>query len=85
MPKVFLTEKQKQEDLIVRILLKYMGAQKITSISGLADKLNINKDRMLRRFKNPSKLTLEELKLIARYLHIPDDEVMQILKGATIS
>lgn len=84
MPKVFLTEQQKQSDLILRILFKYMGAMRITTVTRLANNMHQNTDRMLRRFREPTKLTIAELRLIARYLHIPDDELLQILKGGSL-
>lgn len=78
MPKVFLTDRQKQNETIVRILYKNMGANGILHRVQLADKLKMNRTTLYNRFNNPSGFTMSELQKIINLLKIPDNEVVAL-------
>ena len=85
MPKVFLTDRQKQNDVIIKILYKNMGANGMNQRVQLADRLKMNRTTMNNRFNNPEKFTISELRKIIKLLKIPEEEIIKMFLTREIS
>lgn len=81
MPKICLSERQKNDENIRRILYKNMGANGMNLRAQLADKLRMNRTTLNNRFKSPSNFSIAELQRIVKLLKIPDNEIVSILKS----
>lgn len=73
MPKVILTEHQRDKEAVESVIRKYAGAQ-CMSIPQLAKKAQIVECQLYSRLKDPDMFRRGELKRICKVLHIPDEE-----------
>lgn len=68
MPKVYLTETQKENDLIKQNLILLQGGLSCTQMGKI---MGISKSTYLNRLKTPKRLTIEEVNRICKHFHIP--------------
>lgn len=68
MPKVYLTETQKENDLIKQNLILLQGGLSCTQMGKI---MGISKSTYLNRLKTPKRLTIEEVNKICKHFHIP--------------
>lgn len=73
MPKVTLSEHQRDKEAVESVIRKYAGAQ-CMSIPKLAKKAQIAECQIYNRLKDPDMFRRGELRRICKILHIPDDE-----------
>lgn len=78
MPKVTLTEYQRDQETVESIIRKYAGAQRI-SLPTLAKKIPIAECQIYKRLNYPDTFRRGELKRICKILHIPDEEKLMLL------
>lgn len=78
MPKVILTEQQRDQETVENIIRKYAGAQRI-SLPTLAKKIPISESQIYKRLNYPDTFIRWELKRICKILHIPDEEKLLLL------
>ena len=67
MPKVYLTETQKENDLIKQNLILLQGGLSCTQMGKI---MGISKSTYLNRLKTPKRLTIEEASRICKHFHI---------------
>lgn len=68
MPKVYLTENQRENELIKRNLILLQGGLSCTQMGKI---IGISKSTYLNRLKNPQQLTLREITKICNHFKIP--------------
>lgn len=68
MPKIYLTDMQKENDLIKRNLIFLQG--KLTCAQ-MGDIIGVSKSTYINRLKSPSRLTIQEVSKICKYFHVP--------------
>lgn len=68
MPKVYLTEAQKENDIIKRNLVVLQGG---LTCSEMGKIIGVSKSTYINRLKQPSQLTIKELNKLCKYFHVP--------------
>lgn len=67
MPKVYLTEAQKENDIIKRNLVVLQGG---LTCSEMGKIIGVSKSTYINRLKQPSQLTIKELNKLCKYFHV---------------
>lgn len=73
MPKVRLTEAQREQELFESVIKKYAGAV-LMSTAEIAKRAGMPTRTLYKRLNQPRTFTLDELKRICNTLKIPEDE-----------
>lgn len=73
MPKVTLTESQREQELLESTIKKYAGAA-LLSTAELAKRASIPTRTLYKRLNQPRTFTLGELKRVCDTLKIPEEE-----------
>lgn len=73
-----LTESQRKRDAFAGVLAKYQAIYNVEH-RDVAVALGMSRDTYRLRRNDPDKFTLGEIKILARRLHIPGDEIKDIL------
>lgn len=73
MPKVTLTEAQREQEAIESMIRKYAGAMRM-SIPQAAQKAGIPYTTLYKRLHDPDTFSRREMKRLCKVLKIPDEE-----------
>jgi len=73
MPKVTLTESQREQELFETTIMKYAGAA-LMSTAELAKRARMPTRTLYKRLNQPRTFTLDELKRVCNTLKIPEEE-----------
>lgn len=73
MPKVTLTETQREQEAIESMIRKYAGAMRM-SIPQAAQKAGIPYTTLYKRLHDPDTFSRREMKRLCKVLKIPDEE-----------
>lgn len=72
MPRVYLTETDKQDADFEKIIRQHMGYELLT-ITALASQIDMPRETLSRKLKNPDRFSRRELRMICRRLHVSED------------
>ena len=67
MPKIYLTDMQKENDLIKRNLIFLQGKLTCTQMGNI---IGVSKSTYINRLKSPAQMTIEEASRICKHFHI---------------
>lgn len=68
MPKVYLTEIQKENELLKHNLVMLQGRLNCTQMGKI---IGVSKSTYINRLKEPTQLTVKELNKLCKHFHIP--------------
>lgn len=68
MPKVYLTEIQKENELLKHNLIMLQGGLNCTQMGKI---IGVSKSTYINRLKEPTQLTVKELNKLCKHFHIP--------------
>lgn len=78
MPRVVLTDRQRQKDAMAGVLAKYQAIYGIES-QEVAKVLGMSRNTYRLRRRDPDDFTLREIKQLIRSLRIPKEEILSVI------